>query len=152
MPKCQFTTKYYNYEKRKEVDFTCHEKIEEQEEVEAPSNSRRFCIFHSNNYCLRDKTKHEERPRKIVDRLKQKVSGSITLLCIGFQLHNFSLSDLSITKKFTKPVYFNGSQFFGKADFSGAKFEGRAVFFDAHFKRGVQLSRSHFQEIVFFSS
>ncbi|MDQ4057421.1 MAG: hypothetical protein M3156_08420, partial [Thermoproteota archaeon] len=73
-----------------------------------------FLYLHSNNYCLRDKTKHEERQRKIVERLKPKVSGSIPLLCIGFQLHNFSLSDLSIRKEFTKPVYFNGSQFFGK--------------------------------------
>jgi len=95
-----------------------------------------FLYLHSNNYCLRDKTKHEERQRKIEERLKPKVSGSIPLLCIGFQLHNFSLSDLGIiSKEFTKPVYFSGSQFFGKAEFSEAKFHREAYFGDATFQQ-----------------
>jgi hypothetical protein len=62
--------------------------------------------------------------------MKQKVNHAISnnepLLCIGFQLHDFSLSDLSISKEFTIPVYFSGSDFFGYADFGAANFQGGA--------------------------
>ena len=87
--------------------------------------------------------------------MKHKVNHAISnnqpLFCIGFQLADFSLSDLNISKRFTKPVYFSGSQFFGYADFKEAIFQERAVFSDARFKGGAQFSRAHFQEIVFFS-
>ena len=119
MPKCQFITRYYDHKIRKWVDFKC------QEEVEEPLASR-FRIFHDNNYCLREKTNHEKHQRKVLDRMKHKVNYAISnnepLLCIGFQLHDFSLSDLSIGKEFTKPVYFSGSDFFGYADFGAASF------------------------------
>jgi hypothetical protein len=130
LPKCHFTTKYYDYENGKEVDFYC---VEE-------SLASGFCIFHDKDY-LQDKNNYEEHKRKVLDRLKHKVNHAIsnnqTLRCIGFQLHDFSLSDLSINKEFTKYVYFSGSQFFGIADFSGAKFEGRAVFSRAKFQAEV---------------
>ena len=69
-----------------------------------------------------------------IDRLRHKVNYAISnnepLFCIGFQLPDFSLLDLNIiSKEFTKPVYFSGSQFFGKADFSGANFQGEADFY-----------------------
>jgi uncharacterized protein YjbI with pentapeptide repeats len=87
--------------------------------------------------------------------LKHKVNHAISnnqpLFCIGFQLADFSLSDLNISKRFTKLVYFSGSQFFGYADFKETIFQERAVFSDARFKGGAQFSRDHFQEIVFFS-
>ena len=122
MPKCQFTTTY-DYEIGGMVDFKC------PEQVGVPLASC-FCIFHHNNYCLRDKTNHEKHQRKVLDRLKQKVNHAIfynePLLCIGFQLHDFSLSDLSIGKEFIKPVYFSGSDFFGYADFGAANFQGGA--------------------------
>ena len=77
----------------------------------------RFCTFHNNNYCVRDKGAHDIRKSFVLYLLKQKVNHAIShnesLRCIGFQLHDF-LSDLSINKKFTKPVYFNGSQFLRK--------------------------------------
>ena len=100
MPKCQFTTQYYDYETRKEVDFNCTE--------EEPLASG-FCIFHDKDY-LQDKTNYDEHKRKVLDRLKHKVNHAISnnepLLCIGFQLHDFSLSDLGIiSKEFTKPVF-----------------------------------------------
>ena len=77
------------------------------------------CIFHD-KYYLQDKTSNEEHKRKILGRLKRKVNHAIyyneTLLCIGFQLPNFSLSDLSIiSKEFTIPVYFSGANFQGQA-------------------------------------
>jgi hypothetical protein len=122
LPKCQFTAEYYDYETRKEVDLNCQE---------LPLASG-LCIFHDKDYLLQDKMNNEEHKRKVLDRLKHKVNHAISnneaLLCIGFQLPDFSLSDLSNRKEFTKPVYFNGSRFFGKADFSGANFQGRSIF------------------------
>jgi hypothetical protein len=123
LPKCKFTTKYFDYEISVEVDFNCQE-----EELLASG----LCIFHDKDY-LQDKTNYEKHKMKVLDRLKHKVNHAISnnepLLCIGFQLPDFSLSDLSIiSKEFTKPVYFNGSQFFGKASFSKANFQGEADF------------------------
>jgi hypothetical protein len=73
---------------------------------------------------------------KVLDRLKHKVNHAISndepLPCIGFQLHEFILLDLSIiSKEFIKPVYFYDPQFFKTADFSGASFKGVADFRDA---------------------
>jgi hypothetical protein len=92
--------KYYNYESGEEVDFNCPE--------EEPLASG-FCIFHDKDY-LQDKTNYEEHERKVLDRLKNKVNHAIynnePLFCIGFQLPDFSLSDLrNISKEFTKSVY-----------------------------------------------
>jgi hypothetical protein len=85
-----------------------------------------FCIFHDKDY-LQDETNYEEDERKVLDRLKQKVNHAISdnepLFCIGFQLPDFSLSVLSITKEFTKAVYFSGSQFHEKVIFSDANFQ-----------------------------
>jgi hypothetical protein len=109
------------------VDFRC---------LELPLVSGR-CIFHDKDY-LQHKVNNDEHKRTILNRLKYKVNHAIsdneTLLCIGFQLSDFCFSDLSISKKYTKPLYFSRSQFFGKADFYKAKFEGEAYFFDANFK------------------
>jgi hypothetical protein len=53
-----------------------------------------LCIFHDKDY-LQDKTNNEQHNRKGLDRLKQNVNHAIsnneTLLCIGFQLPDFSL-------------------------------------------------------------
>jgi hypothetical protein len=120
LPKCQFATDYYDYEIRERVDFYCDD--------EEPLSSG-FCIFHDKDY-LQDKTNYEEHKSKVLDRLKHKVNHAVSnnepLLCIGFQLPEFSLSNLSISKEFTKPVYFNDSLFFGKAEFSEAKFQKEA--------------------------
>jgi hypothetical protein len=139
-----------------EVDFNCQE--------EEPLASG-LCIFHDKDY-LQDRTNYEEHKMKVLDRLKHKVNHAISnnepLLCIGFQLPDFSLSDLSIiSKEFTKPVYFNGSQFFGKASFSKAnfqgkasfplaKFQGRAWFSEANFQLRADFSRAKFEGEAFF--
>jgi hypothetical protein len=98
LPKCLFTTKYNDYESNKRVDFYCDDE---------PLVSGR-CIFHDKDY-LQDNTYYEEHKRKVLDRLKDKVNHAISnnkpLLCIGFQLPDFSLSDLGISKEFTKSVY-----------------------------------------------
>jgi uncharacterized protein YjbI with pentapeptide repeats len=140
LPKCKFTTKYFDYEISVEVDFNCQE-----EELLASG----LCIFHDKDY-LQDKTNYEEHKMKVLDRLKHKVNHAISnnepLLCIGFQLPDFSLSDLSIiSKEFTKPVYFNGSQFFGKASFSKANFQGEADFPLAKFQGKADFPLAKFQ-------
>ena len=105
-----------------------------------------------NEYVIAD---YEVHKLQVLARLKHKVNHAISnnqpLFCIGFQLADFSLSDLNISKRFTEPVYFSGSQFFGYADFKETIFQERAVFSDACFQGGAQFSRAHFQEIVFFS-
>jgi hypothetical protein len=165
LPKCQFTSQYYDYEIRDWFNFNCQE--------ENPLASG-FCIFHDKDY-LQDKTNNEEHKRIVLDRLKHNVNHAISnnepLLCIGFQLPDFSLSDLGIiSKEFTIPVYFNGSQFFGKADFNHlnfkkevnfdsanfqevsfnvANFQGRA-FFRANFQRDAYFIKTNFQETADF--
>ena len=134
MPKCQFTT-IYDYEIGEMVYFKC------PEEVEVPLDSC-FCIFHDKDYLLQDKTNYEEHKRAVLDRLKHKVNHAISnnepLFCIGFHLPDFSLSDLGIiSKEFTIPVYFSGSQFFGEVYFFGAEFKEGASFSEANFQAQV---------------
>jgi hypothetical protein len=155
---CKFTSQYYDHETRWWVDFNCTE--------EEPLASG-FCIFHDKDYLLQDKTNYEEHKRKVLERLKHKVNYAISnnepLLCIRFQLPDFSISDLGISsKEFTKPVYFSGSQFYGKADFSGAnfqrgayfsgaKFQGEAYFSGANFQVRADFSNSEFNNKTYFS-
>jgi uncharacterized protein YjbI with pentapeptide repeats len=125
-----------------------------------------FCVFHDEGY-LQDKTNNEDHKRKVLDRLWHKVNHALSnnepLLCIGFQLPDFSLSDLSISKEFTVPVYFSDSQFVGKAhfteanfkgtaDFSGANFQGGAFFYEANFEGGANFYSVNFQGRVNFHS
>ena len=139
MPKCQFTTEYYDYEINDYIHFCCPEK---------PLDSG-FCIFHDKDY-LQDKTSNsEDHKSKVMDRLKQIVNHAISnnarLLCIGFQLPDFSLSDLSNNKEFTIPVYFSSSQFFGKTDFHEAKFEEITSFSGVNFKERADFSDANFK-------
>jgi hypothetical protein len=80
---------------------------------------------------------YEVHKLKVLARLKHKVNHAMSndkpLLCIGFQLPDFRLSDLSIYKKFTKPVYFSSSKFLGESNFS------------AHFQRGASFDAANFQ-------
>jgi uncharacterized protein YjbI with pentapeptide repeats len=71
--------------------------------------------------------------------------------CIGFQLPDFNLSDLSISNEFTKPVYFSGSRFFGNADFFKAKFQGEISFAQAKFEEEADFSGSEFYDRTYFS-
>jgi hypothetical protein len=143
LPKCQVTTKYYNYKIRKKIDFYCDD--------EEPLGSG-FCIFHDKDY-LQDKTNNEEHRRKVLDRLKHKVNHAISnneaLFCIGFQLHDFNLWDLDISKEFTKPVYFNESLFFGKAHFSRALLKGGTDFIEAKFQAQGVVSEFSFESQSF---
>jgi len=83
------TTKYFDYEIHKEVDFSYDD--------EEPLASGLY-IFHDKDY-LQDKTNYEKHKRKVLDSLKHKVNHAISnnepLFCIGFQLPDFSLSALS---------------------------------------------------------
>ena len=134
-----------NYEtefrSRSQTDFYCDD--------EEPLASG-FCIFHDKDY-LQDKTSSEEHKKKVLDRLKHKVNDAISnnepLLCIGFQLPTFRLSDLNYNWEFTKPVYFSGSQFLGKTDFSGANFL-EANFIKANFEGDVGFAEANFEGVI----
>ena len=63
------------------------------------------CIFHDNDY-LQNETNYEEHKRAVLDRLKRKVNHALkygnknkSLLCMGFQLPDFNLSDLRSVSK-----------------------------------------------------
>ena len=150
MTTCRFHTDYYNYESEENETFSCPEQ---------PLESG-LCIFHDENY-LQDKTKYDERKRTVLERLEYNVNQCIsdgrTILCIGFYLPDFSLSD----KKFAKPVYFKSSQFLGqadfsrftfleKADFSEVVFKGETKFWEATFKGEANFLKSTFQEKAYF--
>ena len=157
MPKCQFTTQYYDYEISDDIHFCCPEE---------PLASG-FCIFHDEDY-LHDKINNDEHKRKVLNRLKRKVNHAISnnesLLCIGFQLPDFIPSDLGIiNKEFTKPVYFSSSKFFGKASFHRANFKeiaifyeaefrGQSIFYDAKFQGEADFSKTDFQTHVGFNN
>jgi hypothetical protein len=148
LSKCQFTSKYYDYEIRKVAIFYC------QEEDILPSG---FCIFHDKDY-LQDKTNSEDHKMKVLDRLKHKVNHAISnnepLLCIGFHLPDFSLSDLSINKNLLalyismapsslEKHFFAGDQFHGQANFLEAKFQ-EVSFYGAHFLRLADFGTANF--------
>jgi hypothetical protein len=144
LPTCRFTTWYYNYEIYENVEFNC------QEEPLASG----FCVFHDQDY-LQDKTNNEEHKRKVLERLKHKVNHVISnnepLFCIGFQLPDFSLSDLNISKDFAKSVYFSNAWFLGKANFFGAQFKGEARFDNVQFQKVANLYHAQFQNEATFS-
>ena len=155
MSRCQFTIQYFNYELHKWDHFDCNDK--------EPLASG-FCIFHDKDY-LHDKINNEEHKSKILGRLKHKVNQAISnkepLLCIGFLLPEFNLSDLSSNKVFTKSVYFSGSKFFGRANFVGANFQGKSDFSKAEFEvadfveakfHEAYFSKAEFQEKTNFGS
>jgi uncharacterized protein YjbI with pentapeptide repeats len=52
----------------------------------------------------------------------------------------------------TKPVYFSGSQFFGKANFREAKFEGEVDFIQTKFQGEAAFDEAKFQGEVDFSA
>jgi len=147
LPKCQFTSEYYDYEIKNSVDFYC-------DDEEALSSG--FCIFHDKHY-LQDKINNEEHKRNVLEKLKHKVDRALSysepLLCIGFQLPEFSLSDLSNnlsnSKEFTKPVYFSGSHFYEKADFARANFEGGASFYNTKFEGETLFYNANFRVAIF---
>jgi hypothetical protein len=124
LTKCQFTTKYWNYESRSKVDYNC------PDDEENLGSGR--CIFHDENY-LQDKSNRKENEQKVRDRLMTKVHNSIdkkeALLCIGYHLpHN-----IAIKGDFIKPVSFSQAtmqcnEFSVGVDFSAAEFSGEARF------------------------
>ncbi|HYX54865.1 MAG TPA: hypothetical protein VE818_01785 [Nitrososphaeraceae archaeon] len=54
LPKCQFTTQYYDYEIEKKIPIVMIEILDSG-----------FCIFHDKDYLLQDKTNNEEHKRKV---------------------------------------------------------------------------------------
>jgi len=102
----------------------------------------------------------------VFEGLKHKVDQAVydneSLFYIGFQLPDFRLSDLSISKEFTNRVYFSHSQFFRKVyfsegnlqekvDFYKVRYFGEANFFKVEFSNEVQFPRAKFSTEVNFS-
>jgi uncharacterized protein YjbI with pentapeptide repeats len=142
LAKCQFTTKYWDYESKALVDYNCNSK--DGEVLDSG-----FCIFHDENY-LQDKNNHKEREQEVVTKLMVKVNNSIdrkeALLCIGYRL-----PDIKIKGNFTKPLYFLQAKF-QQIDFSLAKFSGEASFNSAEFSEKANFGSAKFSGEASFNS
>lgn len=125
MAKCQFTTKYWDYQNYAEVDFHCDSKDEDI----LPSG---FCMFHDKSY-LRHGDNRKEHEQKVRDRLMAKVRNSTdkreSLFCIGYRLPDIRIREAN----FVKPISFAKCEFQGLADFSRDRFQGLADFTEAKF-------------------
>lgn len=97
-----------------------------------------WCIFHDKDY-LQEKANHWKHNKKVFERLKHKVNQAISaskqLFCIGFHLHGFSLSYLSMSRKLNVPLYFYRASSLGVVYFSGADFKREALFTHVQFQR-----------------
>jgi len=149
MIKCKFVSKYFDYDKKKIIDFECDEE----------SLKNDLCLFHDDNF-----SNQEER----LDKLNKKVSSAISkkepLFCIGF-----NIPKIKVTENFSSPVYFTKAKFqsadfsdskfyevdfsgskFNDVNFSGSKFEN-ADFMGVNFKNKANFSMTLFNEKVNFS-
>ena len=70
MAECKFTTKYWNFEVSRGVDYNCDSKDED-------ILDSGFCIFHDENYLQDKNNDHKEHEQKVRDRLEAKVRNSI---------------------------------------------------------------------------
>jgi Pentapeptide repeats (9 copies) len=145
LAKCQFTTKYWDFESQKEIPYNCPD---DEETLDSG-----LCIFHDKNY-LQDKNNHKEHEQKVIREITDKVNNSIVqkkaLLCVGYHLPD----NIPIKGDFTKPVYFSEAKLqridfsFAKlaagANFSQANFEGKANFRSAEFSGGASFFEAKF--------
>src|SRR5918912_3858405 len=124
LAKCQFTTEYWDHERRIPVNYECSE---DNEILESG-----LCILHDKNY-LQDQVHHEDQEQKVIQKLKDIVSDSIfydkPLLCIGCYLPNIDFNQFH----FDKPVYCSQSKFIGRANFAQCIFQQKVSFADVTF-------------------
>ena len=127
MLKCKYKNKYFDYEKKATLEYTCNE--------EALSSG--FCMYHDETF-----EKPEEKIKGIEVLIKKALSKKKPLFCIGYYIPN-----IKIKKTFSESVYFTKAKFqncnfsgskFNKVDFSGAKFQN------------IDFSESEFSEADFF--
>jgi pentapeptide repeat protein len=135
LAKCQFTTKYYDYERKSRIDYNCPDHEE--------TLGSGLCIFHDENYLKEHKDIYKEHENKVRDKLMVKVRNSVdkkeTLHCIGYHL-----PDNTIKETFTTSVYFSECEFQGKANFSGSSFQGQTDFSSAKFFRETNFESATF--------
>jgi len=150
---CDYSAKYYDYEKESDIEYKCpHE----------PTKPR--CMFH-------DGESFKSMPAVVREEFYNMVKNAITnnesLYCIGFYL-----PEITVNKKFTKPVYFLGAKFqqanfllaifhqqadfsdviFQQANFSGATFHQQANFLGATFQQAYFLRATFHQQANFSSA
>ena len=140
MVKCHFTTKYWNFEFNKEIDFYCEEK---------DILKSGLCIFHDKNY-LQDKASGGRNEQNVLDKLMPKihenVKGQKPLLCIGYYLPS-----IKINENFIMAAYFSKCKFQGFADFSASTFWGTS-FADAEFSANTFFHYAKFIDYANFNS
>jgi hypothetical protein len=70
LAECKFTTKYWDHERSRIVDYNCDSKDEDVLDSG-------LCIFHDENYLQDKNNNHKEHEQKVRDRLGTKVRNSI---------------------------------------------------------------------------
>jgi len=160
MTKCNYQSKYFDYDKNEPSTFDCSE--------EALATG--LCIFHDDKY-----DNKEELSSSLNEKIKA-LPKTESLFCIGYKIPSIKIKD-----SFSRPVYFtrsiiNDADFanakFNKVDFSGAKiqnanfsqtnfdeayflavqFNGKANFSKTIFKNNVSFSESVFKDASFDES
>jgi hypothetical protein len=133
LAKCQFTTKYWEYESQVLVDYKCPDDEE--------TLGSGCCIYHDENFLQDDN--HPENKQKALTRLNNKITESVSndkpLYCIGYHFPD----NITIKRDFTKPVYFSKAKF-QRINFSFAKFSGGVNFASAEFSLGVDFRSAKF--------
>jgi uncharacterized protein YjbI with pentapeptide repeats len=123
MVKCQFSTRYYDFEERKEVPYDCPEH-DEQFVLESG-----FCIFHDKQYLDKEEN-HEIIEKQFQKKIKDYLSNvnDNSLFCIGYNLFGINIQ----SKEFPKPVYFDEVSILGPLTIN-CKFQSYVSFINSQF-------------------
>lgn len=129
---CKFSEDYFDYEKGKEITYTCKEKP-----VDAG-----YCIFHHPKYWRKN-------PEKISKKIKEKII-QITkepIYFIGYNIPSIDLSGLNIYV----PVYFTYAKFHGNTKLGKTIFHSFVDFSLAKFFESSSFIKSIFRGNAYFS-
>ena len=111
MVECQFTAKYWDYERKEEVDYIC-------DSIDEDVLDSGLCILHEKKYLegyafhrnpfSSEVAKREERVSKMLgDKINHSKGYKKPLFCIGY----YFPTNTTIKGNFVKPVYFSHSKF-----------------------------------------
>lgn len=129
---CKFSEEYFDYEKGKEITYTCAEDVVDDE----------YCIFHHPKYWKKN-------PKKVSAELRNRVMRhSIKpLYFIGYNIPDINFSGLNIRV----PVYFTYANFYGQANFKQTIFSSSVDFSLAKFFNDAVFTKVEFQMNAYFS-
>jgi hypothetical protein len=107
LAKCQFTTKYWNYESQKEIPYNCDsENVDVLDSGLRIFHEKRYLegyLFHRDQFEPLEISKRIERvTKRLMDKMNDSLANKKALLCIGYYLPYITFKQAN----FAKPVYF----------------------------------------------